>query len=124
MKTQYKIMANRFVKGSTCSCSGVVMPHGSRLFYVPATKRAYAPTSKTAADLMAFGECIADVFAEMSTAKPVTAAAKPVTAPKPAAVMAQTLTAAKPSVPSAETGKSVTVTVRPTANGRWVWIPN
>jgi len=103
--TSYKVMSARF--SSKCNETKARLNKGDEIFYVPAEKRAYSPTSPTAAFLRENGTLI--------TVQSVAA---------PVAAIAQTLsqTDAAPALPK----KGMTSFSRKTAHGTWVctWLPN
>ena len=93
---QYKVMASRF--NSRCNETKEKLLKGAMIIYIPSEKRAYSLTSQKAEWLKLNGE--------------------QVTAP------VHTETKPAPVVPVAPAIAHTLVTVRPTRNGKWVWVPN
>jgi hypothetical protein len=101
---QYKIMPSRF--NSRCNETKEKLLKGAMIIYIPSEKRAYALTSQKADWLKINGEVV------------------PETKPAPVIVPVQTVTTKPAPVVPAPAIAHTLVTVRPTRNGKWVWVPN
>jgi hypothetical protein len=112
-------MSNCFSK-STCHQTKVILKKGDQIYYVkssddPTIKdhRAYSPDSQAAAWLKQYGTLIPHEVKPAKVKTPVVAVP----------VMASMIDTDHP-VKLASKSDKVMATVRPTANGKWVWIPN